>query len=130
MPIQDGPRGVELAEELDDIPEDDVAGYGIDWQDLDNPQIRAHHDAAHGIEDIDNQDIANDDMGDNDRGIEVPHNLAKVRVEEPDCPLTAKQVAYLDAQLGMQALWQSQTIDGYQLRWRVAFDVCQAMNIL
>jgi hypothetical protein len=126
--IQDGPRGMELAAE-EDIPEDDVAGYGIDWQDLDNPQIRAHHEAANGIKNIDDQDIA-DDMGDGDCGIDVPNNLADIRVEEPVCPLTAEQVGYLDAQLDMQALWQSRTVGGYRLRWRIAFDVCQAMNIL
>lgn len=130
--IQHGPRGVELAnEELeDDVPEDDIEGYGIDWQDLDNPQIRAHHEAANGHEGLDDQDIAADDMGDGERGIQVPNNLADVRVEEPVCPLTAQQVAFLDAQLDMQALWQSRTVEGYRLRWRMAFDVARAMNVL
>ena len=43
----------------------------------------------------------------------APANLAEVVVDEPDCPLTQEQVAYLDAQLEMQSLWGSRTLQGY-----------------
>jgi hypothetical protein len=132
--IEDGPRGLEMAadgeidDEDDDIADDDIAGYGIDWEDLADAHIRAHHDAAnHAVEEVDG--VA-DDRVDEAVAVHAPANLAEVVVDEPDCPLTREQVAYLDAQLEMQSLWDSRTLQGYRLRWSAGFDVCRSMGVL
>ena len=62
--IEDGPRGLGMAADGDnsedeDIADNDIAGYGIDWEDLEDARIRAHHDAAnYAAEKVD--DVADD----------------------------------------------------------------------
>lgn len=119
--IQCGLRGMELAEE--NIPEDVIAQFGIDWEDIDDYHILAHHDAANA-EDTDNYPV--------DIAVEhrVPHHLANVEVVEPTCPLTEEQVLFIDARIHDQGLWQLHTTESYQLCWRTALEECQCMYIL
>ena len=47
--LEEGPQGVKLAEE-------DFAGYGVDWEELNDVWIRAHHDEANAIELVDDSE--------------------------------------------------------------------------
>ena len=127
--IKDGLRGVELAvaddDEDEDLPEDELVGYGIDWQELDDPHIRAHHEAANDAEDLDDA-IAPGAVGQGQR----PDNLNEVVVDVPFCTLTAEQVQLLDQQLNLHNIWQSRTLEEYRLRWRTAFNICRHMDVI
>lgn len=119
--IQYGPRGVELVEET--MTKDEIAQYGIDWEDLDDHHILAHHDAA-------NTEDADDDPVDIPVEHRVPDHLANVEVVEPTCPFTEDQVLFIDARIQDQGLWQLCTTESYLRRWRIAFEGCQCMYIL
>jgi len=123
--IEQGPRGLALAEE--DIADEDIAGYGIDWEALDDRQIREHHDEANtpetGLE-------ADDDVVDNPFDRHVPEHLAVVEVEEPNCPLSIEQVDFLDAQLVHNDWWKSRSVESYRLRWITALQICRNMYVL
>ena len=81
--IEDGPRGLEMGDDRDiedeHIDEADIAGYGIDWEDLADVRILAHHDAANQVDGLPDDEAA---------GHHVPPNMAAaVVVDEPDCPV-------------------------------------------
>jgi hypothetical protein len=123
--IEEGPRGLVLADE--DIADEDIAGYGVDWEALEDRQIRGHHDEANtpetGLE-------VGDDMADNPFERHVPEHLAVVEVEEPNCPLSVEQVNFLDNQLDHHGLWGSRSVESYRLRWITALQICRNMYIL
>ncbi|KAG2345292.1 hypothetical protein BDR05DRAFT_998427 [Suillus weaverae] len=70
------------------LPDDEaIAEYGIDWNDIENHHIHAHHHTA-------NQLIHNP-LGNNPFVAYMPETLNNVQVDEPNCPLTWEQLVYL-----------------------------------
>jgi hypothetical protein len=111
--IQEGPRGIGL---VDDVPpsREDLAVYGVDWEILNDQQIRTHHDEANGT------NPAVDDVIFDNPFQRAPEHFPHVEVEEPWCPLSAAEVDYLDAQLN----WDEGNAISYRLRWVIALDIC------
>jgi hypothetical protein len=119
--LEHGPRGVEIQD--DHVAEENLPGYGVDWEDLDNPAIRRHHDEANIIETF-GDDVADDPLH------QHPEHLSRVDVEEPDCFLTTDQVDFLDSQLAAHDFMHSNTIVAYRLRWLTVIDVCKALYVV
>jgi hypothetical protein len=114
--IEEGPRGI--------IDDDELAGYGIDWEDIADNRIRRHHDAANPA---DSEVHLDDNLADNPFEPQVPENLANVEVEGPACPLTVEQIQVLDAGPEM---WEGRSMNSYRLRWKKAFEVCRHMYVV
>ncbi|KAG2126670.1 hypothetical protein BD769DRAFT_1357559 [Suillus cothurnatus] len=90
--LQHGARGFQdtaTFQPPEEILQDDeaIAEYGIDWNDVENHHIRAHHHTA-------NQSI-HDPLGNNPFVAYTPETLNNVQVDEPNCPLTQEQLLYL-----------------------------------
>ena len=114
--IQNGPRGLAgIPEpELEEVIEAGVAGYGIDWEALDDEQVRIHHDIAN----------PNERFADNPFITHEPEHLSNIEVHEPNCPLSPEQLDHLDSQLNTI---HSHTMEGYRLQWVIGLRICQEM---
>ncbi|KAJ7853072.1 hypothetical protein B0H14DRAFT_3085671 [Mycena olivaceomarginata] len=118
--IENGLRGFDSAPELaDDDDIDDVDAYGIDWEDLHNADIMAHHtehnaDQEHNPDDLDNLFSNNE-----------PHRLSHVEVSQPLCPFTLDEVADLDAHLALNPHSQSCNMTSRQSVWIDALAFCR-----
>jgi hypothetical protein len=117
--LQEGHCGVEATNV--ELTKDDIAGYGVDWDALDDPQIQAHHLTT-------NYDI--DDQIHIPLPQNTPEHFAIVEVNKPNCPLTAKQIFYLDSQLATHGSINSHTVKAYRLRWISALALCMEMFVL
>ncbi|KAJ7767538.1 hypothetical protein B0H14DRAFT_2402793 [Mycena olivaceomarginata] len=121
--IENRLRGFNSAPELADDDEiDDVDAYGIDWEDLHNADIMAHHtehnaDQEHNPDDLDNP-FSNDG----------PHRLSHVEVSEPSCPFTLDEVADLDAHLALNPHSQSRNMTSRQSVWIDALAFCRHLS--
>lgn len=127
--IEKGFRGVDMedcdvADAEDELDEDDVAGYGVDWDGLEDQQIRSHHDEANVPE-----DITDDSLATNPFEHTRPDHLSHVEVEEANCPLSEEQLNFLQVQLEGQTFWQSSTPESYRLRWIIGLDICRKMFV-
>ncbi|KAJ7178681.1 hypothetical protein C8R43DRAFT_942299 [Mycena crocata] len=89
--IENGLRGFEDAPEtLDDDEVDDLDAYGVDWEDLNDADIMAHHVEVNADQEPDMGNAYNPVS--NDR----PHQLSHVEVVEPACPFTVEEVAIIN----------------------------------
>jgi hypothetical protein len=125
--LEEGLRGVELSgEDNEDIGEDNfeenLAGFGVDWEALDDPQIRNHHDEANVVE-----GGIDDDIAANPFELHEPATFSHVEVEEPNCPFSVEQVQFLDSQLASQGLWGSRSVEAYRLRWITGLEISKRM---
>jgi hypothetical protein len=109
--IQEGSRGFDTINDARPS-EEDLTDYGIDWEALDDQQIRTHHDQANPV-DPEIDDVSNPFQ-------RVPERFPHVEVEEPWCPLSAVQIDFLDARLN----WNGRNLPSYRLRWIAALDIC------
>jgi hypothetical protein len=120
--LEEGLRGVEVAPMTDDI-----IGYGVDWDALNDTRIRDHHDNANGEPNLD----MDDDTAFNPfLSQAAPDEFSEVVVDEPNCPLTREQVANLDTQLANHVSFQSRSLESYRLRWITALNLCIQMFVL
>ena len=87
--LERGHRGIEA-----NLTDDEIVGYGIDWEAIGDPQIRTHHNNANleHSDDIDDQTVPNTSSL-------RPERFSVVEVDSPNCPLTPEQVHWLDSQL-------------------------------
>jgi hypothetical protein len=123
--LERGPRGLAAVEE-EWHGEEDLAGYGVDWEALDDEHIHAHHDATNtGNTDLDN-DI-DDDLVHNPFLNHAPEHLSNVEVPEIRCPLTDKQMQFLDHHPEIQRLPRSRCLGSYRLHWITALRICRSM---
>lgn len=83
-----GQRGILFGND-DNLEGDEIDNYGIDWTDLDNHHIRAHHD-VHNTNDGDptNPFVSNQ-----------PDHLSHVEVLSSACPFTEPQLTLFDTQI-------------------------------
>ncbi|KAJ7114571.1 hypothetical protein C8R43DRAFT_902987 [Mycena crocata] len=119
--IENGLRGYDNVpaadEEDDDI--DDLDTYGVDWEDLHDTNILAHH-AEFNPED----DPA---AAHNPFSNDGPHQLSHVEVVEPLCPFTEEQVAVLNEYLALSPHCQSRNMNSRRAVWVDALDFCRQL---
>lgn len=119
--IENGLRGFEEApqEVLDDDEIDDLDAYGVDWEDLNNADIMAHHTAFNADQELNMEDIQNPFSNDG------PHTLSHVEVLEPLCPFREDQVAQLNQHLALSQHSLSRNMNSRRAVWIDALDFCR-----
>lgn len=89
----------------EEISNDEVQEYGIDWEAYDDSTIRTHHEAEN----------PDDLLGPNPFLSFQPEELSQVVVEEPNCPLSAEQLVALDVHLARFP--NNGSMEGRRLLW-------------
>ncbi|KAF5381556.1 hypothetical protein D9615_005527 [Tricholomella constricta] len=112
--VENGHRGVQIDESIDD---EDFAGFGIDWDSMDDA-TRAHHD----------ENNADDGDPSNPFLTNHPDHLSHVDVSCPRCPFSAEQLNFLDTQLATLPTFMAGDMPSRRLLWIDALGV--ATNIL
>lgn len=82
---EDGPRGLNgprQHREVDRLEEEDIESYGVDWEDMDDEELMAHHHQHNPL------------RLDNPLNIGPPV-LSEVECTPPDCPLSAESTLQL-----------------------------------
>ena len=113
--IQNGPRGINRPgqQPIDDqVDAMDIAGYGVDWDALDDEHVRNHHNEANP-----------NDAG-NPFEINEPEHLNNVEVNGPECPLSQEQLDYLNAHVDVIP---GRSMEAHRLRWIAGLRACQEM---
>ncbi|KAJ7603662.1 hypothetical protein DFH06DRAFT_1022002 [Mycena polygramma] len=122
--IQNGLRGFEEAVQQpsldsdDDI--DDLNAYGVDWEELNDADLMAHH-TAHN----EDQDEAFAET--NPFVNEGPHRLSHVEVVEPSCPFTLNEVQQLNEHLAQSAHSLSRNMNSRRAVWLEALQFCSIL---
>lgn len=96
----------------DDLAPEEIEEYGIDWDAFEDHQLHNHHASENPP----------DHLAHNPFVAHWPQQHNVVEVEEPDCPLTAQQLEYLNAYT------QDFLIDTMEQRhtlWVAALQVCR-----
>jgi hypothetical protein len=114
--IENGVRGIQV-EDLPQPSEDDIAEYGIDWNDIDNPRTMQHHQEYNNTGD----DHANPFLTNN------PDQMSHIEVPMPRCPFSAEQIHYLDTQLSLLPFFSHQDMNSRRLLWIDALAIATAM---
>ncbi|KAJ7096984.1 hypothetical protein C8R43DRAFT_907761 [Mycena crocata] len=118
--IQNGLRGFdEVPGEFDDDDIEDLETYGVDWEDLNDADIIAHHAEHNGDEDLNADNVNNPFSNDG------PHTLSHVEV--PLCPFSGDQVVLLNAHLALSAHSQSRNMNSRRAVWVAALDFCRQL---
>lgn len=122
--IENGLRGFDAepvvsVHEDDDI--DDLDAYGIDWGDLNDADIMAHHTEFNADQELNMGDVANPFSN------EGPHQLSHVEVSEPLCPLSADEVTLLNAHLANSPHSESRNMNSRRAVWIDALDFCRQL---
>jgi hypothetical protein len=112
--VEDGPRGLPMFMEPVDEYVDDIASYGVDWVDIDNPHIVGHHN-EHNAADISGQDAF---------VTYQPERPTVVLVPDANCPLTSEQLHWLDSQVEALPYFHSGSMDARRLLWVTALHIC------
>ena len=115
--LQNGLRGVEGLQGPDDHDDEDIGPldeYGIDWEDYEEDNIRAHH----------GRENTADDLGDNPFLTHQPERLSHIPVDEPNAPLQPEQIAILDRELAIFPFWSSQSMQDRRMLWIEALRIC------
>ncbi|KAJ7184071.1 hypothetical protein C8R46DRAFT_1158520 [Mycena filopes] len=114
--LDDIPQAVELDEEIDDL---DL--YGVDWHDLNNIEIMAHHAEFNGDQESNPDDLENPFSNDG------PHRLSHVEVVAPLCPFTIDQVETLNAYLAQSLHSESRNMNSRRAVWTSALEFCREL---
>jgi len=102
--IENGVRGIQV-EEQEGNSDEDFAGYGIDWDDINNPHTMQHH-------------LANNNDNEADATIVfTPQQLSHVEVPDPRCPFTTDQIEFLDRQLSAMPIFSLHDMHSRRLLW-------------
>ena len=88
--VEDGLRDLSMFKKLVDENVNDLASYGMDWDDISNTHIVGHHNIHNAL----------DICGHNSFTINMQseHPIV-VLILEVNCPLTSEQLHWLDTQL-------------------------------
>ncbi|KAJ7202369.1 hypothetical protein GGX14DRAFT_536071 [Mycena pura] len=81
----------QVSDEDDEI--DDLETYSVDWEELHDADIIAHHTEHNADEQVSLDDLYNPFSNDG------PHQLSHVEVAGPLCPFTPEEVALVDAHI-------------------------------
>ena len=119
--IENGTRGIHVAPNIPEEPagdaDDNYAGYGIDWDALDNQHIWEHHDEFN----VEEGNPINPFL------TNQPDKLSHVEVHEPRCPFQPNEVDWLDAQLDALPHRQLNDMQSRRLIWVDALRNASAM---
>jgi hypothetical protein len=102
--IENGVRGIRV-EEPQGNSDGDFAGYGIDWDDIDNPPTMQHHLANNNDDEVDATVVI------------TPQQLSHIEVSDPRCPFTADQIEFLGHQLSAMPIFSLQDMQSRRLLW-------------
>ena len=86
----------------------DIDAYGIDWDDYEDAQIQAHHNAE-------NQAPAYADN--NPFTMQTSTHLNHVEVEVPNSPYAPEQLSYLQNELRSLLFFGFRSMDDHRLLW-------------
>ncbi|KAJ6546384.1 hypothetical protein DFH09DRAFT_1248985 [Mycena vulgaris] len=106
-------------EVLDDDDIDDLNAYGVDWEDLNNTDIMAHHTASNADQELSMADIENPFSNDG------PHTSLHVEVLEPLCPFSEDQVDRLNQPLALSQHSLSRNMNSRRAVWIEVLDFCR-----
>jgi hypothetical protein len=109
--VEDGPRGLPVFKEPIDEDVEDIASYGVDWDDIHNPRMIAHHNIHN------NADIAGHH---NPFITHQPECPTVVLVPEANCSST---LHWLDNQLEVLPYFLNGGMDSRHLLWVTALDM-------
>lgn len=127
--IQNGARGLEdimgtgcnpvdLSDDSDEEVED-IAQYGVDWEDLNDPAIIAHHNQY-------NEGGEEAQVGFFNYG---PAELSHVEIDEPLCPFSSEQVHALDYELASLSQFRSRNMVNRRAVWIHALAFCRQLEL-
>lgn len=102
--IQNGVRGV-LVGDPDDVDPDT---YGIDWEDIDHPRFRNHHNTHNPEAPVENN---------NPFVVNHPSHLSRVDVFDPRCPFNPGQITLLNSQLELLPHYRLSDMHSRRLTW-------------
>lgn len=124
--VENGPRGLGALTGPRDVGGDfgedgmveDFNSYGIDWDELDDHRIVAHHRAHNGPDGFDDNPFVS--CG--------PDYFSHVGVPEAPCPLTPEQVEYLDRELSQVPEYRSRNMVARREMWIHALAICRNLS--
>lgn len=121
--IENGLRGFDEETAAFDTDEDidNLEEYGIDWEELHDHDILAHHSENNADEDHSPEALQNPFANDG------PHTLSHVEVAEPVCPLEPEHAALLDAYLAAHPHSHSRNMNSRRALWRDALAFCRQL---
>ncbi|KAI0323701.1 hypothetical protein GY45DRAFT_1376131 [Cubamyces sp. BRFM 1775] len=117
---QHGQRGIRVAQDAEEpvrMADEDFAEYGVDWDEIEHPAIRDHHDRYN----LDDGDNINPFMSNN------PTHLSHVEVPDSRCPIRPEQVIELDAQLAQLPSYSCHNMHTCLELWIAALDIARAI---
>jgi hypothetical protein len=114
--IENGVCGIQV-EDLPQPSEDDIAEYGIDWDDIENPHTMQHHQDYNDTGDA----YANPFLTNN------PDQMLHIEVPMPRCPFSVEQIHYLDTQLSLLPFFSHQDMNSRCLLWIDALAIAVTM---
>jgi hypothetical protein len=114
--VEDGPRGLNGPrrngeEGHDELEEEEVSLYGIDWEVMDNEVLAMHHHRHNPI-------LLNNPF------TTAPSTLSEVECIPPDCPLSAEGIRQLDHYLSQVLGIGSRSMVVRRTIWVQALNIC------
>ncbi|KAJ7178456.1 hypothetical protein C8R43DRAFT_871806 [Mycena crocata] len=123
--VQNGERGFEHEQIWEDDNIEDLEAYGIDWEELHDADLMAHH--ADNNPDVDQEGDEEDLAPTNPFTNEGPHKLSHVEVVPPTCPLSPEELQLLNIHLGESLHSQSRNMNSRLAVWKEAFEFCSTL---
>lgn len=118
--IQNGPRGLSLNNEPpSDEHIEDLAHYGVDWEDLGNANILEHHQ-HYNPGDLDNSNHPFD--------THAPHQLSHVEIPTVSCPFDAETLEQFDSQISSLPFFSSRNMTSRRSLWIYALALCRELQ--
>ena len=119
--VERGPRGLAWLQGEEDpawLQEEedvgDIASYGIDWEEADDPQLMQHllENNPHELEDT------------GATGVGLPPRMNEVVCDAPDAPFSQDLIDRLDEALAEHVNLQSEDMGVRRLVWEEALNIC------
>lgn len=106
--VTNGVRGVHLDDE--DVADGNREEYGIDWEDMDRPAIRRHHNTF-------NLPVENGVNNENPFTVNHPDRLSHIEVPDARCPFDAPKLHRFNTELRALPTILSTDMHSYRLTW-------------
>lgn len=97
----------------DDITVDDLSGYGIDWEVVDNPQLMSHLHSQNPQDTHDNPFVP----------ASTPARLSEVICDPPNCPFASDELQLFQERLCSTVDTSSRDMNVRRLVWQAALDL-------
>ncbi|KDR72715.1 hypothetical protein GALMADRAFT_73686 [Galerina marginata CBS 339.88] len=118
--IQNGPRGLSVHNQpLNDEPIEDLAHYGVDWEDLDDPNILEHHERFNP-----------DDFDDSNHPFDThaPNQLSHVEIPKVSCPFDDETLEIFNTQISSLPFFASRNMISCRNLWIHALALCRQLQ--